>query len=657
MLHKDIEFNLTDTFLSKYRGKQPKWGPLGLFTFRRTYARVLEDGKLEEFWQCLQRVVEATFLVQKIHCTEQHIPWDNRKAQISAQEMFKRMWTFKFLPPGRGLANMGAKVMWERGGACLNNCGFVSTKDLDTDFSGPFTWLMSMSMHGCGVGFDTVGSASEVLLRRPRMAREAHVAEDSREGWVDCLRRVLDAYTGSDTLPKEWDLSQIRPEGSPIKTFGGIAPGHWPLEKMIDKVQEYLQTYQEAEKPIDSTAIVDLMNFAGEAVVSGGVRRTAELALGVPWDEEFLRLKSKEHMDNPWLARWASNNTLDVDVGTDYTEHAKSSALTGDPGYWWHDNARKYGRLRDSFNGKDKRVMGCNPCGEQSLENKELCNLVETFPANHDSPEDYMRTLKFAYMYAKTVTLIKTHSKQTNAVMQRNRRIGLSQSGIIQQINKVRFREHMNWCDQGYAAICDWDDIYSEWLCVSRSIKKTTVKPSGTVSLLVGATPGIHYPHSKYYIRRVRVPKQSGVWKQMKEAGYKVEPDKNLSESTMVVEFPVEEKQFDRKKADVSIWEQLELAANMQYWWSDNQVSITVTVKPEEAKDLARAISMYETRLKGVSFLPIDPSQQFEQPPYEEITKTEYTKRTRLIKKLKLAISKEVDRSSDIFCDGDSCAV
>ena len=182
MEQKDIEFSLTDTFIKKYKGKQPAWGPLGLFTFRRTYARLLPDGKLEEFWQCLQRVVEATFLVQKIHCTEQHVPWDNRKAQISAQEMFKRMWAFKFLPPGRGLANMGAKVMWERGGACLNNCGFVSTKDIDTNFSDPFTWLMSMSMHGCGVGFDTLGSAPELYLKRPRIAREAHVADDSREG-------------------------------------------------------------------------------------------------------------------------------------------------------------------------------------------------------------------------------------------------------------------------------------------------------------------------------------------------------------------------------------------------------------------------------------------------------------------------------------------
>jgi adenosylcobalamin-dependent ribonucleoside-triphosphate reductase len=426
---------------------------------------------------------------------------------------------------------------------------------------------------------------------------------------------------------------------------------------MIDKIQEYLDSYLQADKFIDSTAIVDLMNFAGEAVVSGGVRRTAEIAIGDPKDEDFLRLKSKEFMEDPFLARWASNNSLNCTVGLDYEDYAYSSVTTGEPGFWWQDTARRYGRLKDERNGKDRRVVGCNPCGEMSLENKELCNLVETFPAHHDNIEDYHRTLKFAYMYAKTVTLIKTHSKQTNAVMLRNRRIGLSQSGIVQQINKVGFREHIIWCDTGYDVVNHWDEIYSEWLCISRSIKKTTVKPSGTISLLVGATPGIHYPHSKYYIRRIRVPKQSGVWQQMKKAGYKVEPDVKLKDSMMVIEFPVEEKEFRHKKADISVWEQLELAAQMQYWWSDNQVSITVTVKPDEVEDAVKALSMYETRLKAVSFLPVDPSQQYEQPPYEEITKTEYNKRTRLIKKMKLEIEKEIDRQSDLYCDGDGCAL
>jgi hypothetical protein len=143
----------------------------------------------------------------------------------------------------------------------------------------------------------------------------------------------------------------------------------------------------------------------------------------------------------------------------------------------------------------------------------------------------------------------------------------------------------------------------------------------------------------------------------MKKAGYKVEPDKNLSESTMVIEFPVAEKDFVWKKSDISVWEQLELAAQMQYWWSDNQVSITVTVKPGEATDAIKALSMYETRLKAVSFLPVDPSQQYEQAPYEEITKTEFNKRTKLIKKMKLDIAAEIDRESDLYCDGDSCVL
>lgn len=379
--------------------------------------------------------------------------------------------------------------------------------------------------------------------------------------------------------------------------------------------------------------------------------------MGQPEDEEFSLLKSKENLEDSSLSRWASNNALSATIGMDYSVFAPRSATTGEPGYWWQETARKYGRLKDDSNGRDRRVVGLNPCAEQSLENKELCCLVETFPAYHENLDDYIRTLKFAYMYAKTVTLIKTHDQVTNAVMLRNRRIGLSQSGIVQQINKVGFRNHMNWCDEGYNTVNHWDESYSEWLCISRSIKKTTVKPSGTVSLLCGATPGIHYPHSRYYIRRIRASKQSDVWKQMKTAGYKVEPDKNLRDSMVVIEFPVEEQGFHRKKAEVSIWEQLELASQMQYWWSDNQVSVTITVKPDEVGDVSTALAMYESRLKAVSFLPLDPNKQYSQAPYEEITKTEYTKRIKAIKHIKLNLVDEVDRESNQFCDGDSCEI
>jgi hypothetical protein len=241
--------------------------------------------------------------------------------------------------------------------------------------------------------------------------------------------------------------------------------------------------------------------------------------------------------------------------------------------------------------------------------------------------------------------------------MFRNRRIGLSQSGIIEQINKVGFREHINWCEEGYQKLRHWDKVYSDWFCVPRSRKMTTVKPSGSVSLLPGVTPGIHWPHSEYYIRRVRISRASPLVKIMKEAGYKVEQDVCEADRTMIVEFPIHERYFGRGKDEISLWEQLELAAALQAKWSDNQVSATVTVRPEEAQDLPRALSMYEKRLKAISFLPLRGDKVYRQAPYEKITKEEYEKAIDKIQIVRYHVTQAEDRVEERFCDTDQCTI
>ena len=649
-----MTFNLTDNFLSKYKGKQPKWGPLGYFTYKRTYSRDLPNGRNEEYWQTVQRVVEGCFIVQKTHCKNFHLPWNERKAQKSAQEMYRRMWEFKFLPPGRGLWAMGSDFLFERKtSAPLFNCGFVSTENIDVDLAEPFEWLMDMSMLGVGVGFDTLGASREYFLSDPRTTREVHTIEDSREGWVDAFGRVLRAFSGRDTLPEHWDFSQIRLAGEPILGFGGTAPGPEPLQNLLAKTTMYLSGYVAGDRPIDSTAIVDIMNFAGEAVVAGGIRRTSEIAFGSEDDEEFRNLKSLDNLNDKNLARWASNNSIIVDGNTKFEKFKDNIATNGEPGFLWLEHAQKYSRMGDPPDDKDSRVRGTNPCGEISLESFELCNIAETFPSKHESLEDYLVTLKYAFMYCKTVTLLPTHQEKTNQVQMRNRRIGVSQSGIIENINKLGFNEHMKWCDEGYNHLKNLDKIYSEWLCIPNSKKLTTVKPSGTVSLLPGVTPGIHYPHSEYYIRRIRVSKNSGLWQKMKDAGYHVEPDKNQPDYTMVVSFPVKESFFDRRKDDISIWEQLELAAQTQAKWSDNSVSITVTVKNEETDLLPRALAMYGRRLKSVSFLPLT-DHSYEQAPYETITKKRFDQLSKGLKKPRLSSTlDEEDKVLERFCDAD----
>lgn len=646
-------FKLDERFLEQFKGHQPEWGPLGYITYKRTYARVIEDdpaGRTEEFWETLRRVVEGCYTIQWNHCQSLKLPWKPEKAQRSAQEMFRLMWNFRFLPPGRGLWMMGTDYIYIRGSAALNNCAFVSTEEIDTDFAEPFCFLMDLSMLGTGVAFDTKG-AGKVTIRAPQTGEYTHVVEDSKEGWADLVRTVLNAYVGRGKRPVHVDYSKIRPLGAPIKTFGGIAPGPGPLKECIANIDKILAPRN--GHPISSSDITDLMNVIGKCVVSGGVRRTAELALGSPDDEEYLQLKDPKRCKEQLMAwRWASNNSIIANEGMDYMRAGQQTASNGEPGYFWLENARAYGRVKDGPGYVDAKVAGTNPCAEQSLESYEICNLVETFPSRHESLEEYLRTLKFAYLYAKTVTLIPTHNERTNAIMLRNRRIGLSQSGIVESFGRHGRREHFRWCDEGYKYVGKLDRIYSQWLCVPESIKRTSIKPSGTVSLLPGVTPGIHYPHSQFYWRTIRLDRTSALIEPIRQAGYRLE-ESVYGDNTLIAYFPVKETFFLRSKKDVSVWEQVENVAQMQYYWADNQVSATITFTPEEAKDIPFILELYETRLKSISFLPLT-DHNYPQAPYQEITREAFENAISKLKPLNFH-AVNTDEAQDLYCDGEKC--
>ena len=295
-------------------------------------------------------------------------------------------------------------------------------------------------------------------------------------------------------------------------------------------------------------------------------------------------------------------------------------------------------------------------CLEQSLESYELCNLVETFPANHEDADDYMRTLKFAYLYAKTVTLLPTHNPRTNQVTLRNRRIGLSQSGIVQAFAKFGHRVVLkDFCDTGYNEIKRWDEIYSEWLCVQHSIKVTSVKPSGTVSLVAGATPGIHYPEASTYWRRVRLSIDSPLVKILSDAGFHIEPDFKDKDRTVVVKFGVSDERV-KPVSKVSVWEQMVNVVDYQRYWADNQVSCTVKFNPAEANEIAHLLETFEDQLKGISFLPIS-NHGYVQAPYEACTPEEVAEYNSKIMPTDYTDFIGHDAEGAKFCDSDKCVI
>ena len=657
MLH--TKFKLSENFINKYKRRKAPFGfnGLGELVYMRTYSRIKENGKNERWWETVQRVVEGTYTMQMNWIESHQLGWNPWQAQKSAQDMYERIFTMKFLPPGRGLWAMGTPITEEKGlYAALNNCAFVSTKTLKDDYAKPFCFLMDASMLGVGVGFDTKG-AGEIVIKGIQKDREHQVYEipDTREGWVESLKLLLESYFhGQASI--EFDYSKIRPAGEPISGFGGVASGHEPLEEVHGDIRKVLE--KNSGEPITITTIVDIMNLIGKCVVAGNVRRTAEIVFGDPDSEEYLDLKNYKVNKHRETYGWTSNNSIFAELGMDYTAAAERIVDNGEPGFAWLENMRKYSRMKNGGDNKDHRVAGGNPCLEQSLESYELCCLVETFPSNHDSFEDYARTLKYAYLYAKTVTLGRTHWADTNRVMLRNRRIGCSVSGVAQFITNRGLGTLKDWLNDGYDVIQKWDNQYSDWFAVPKSIKTTSVKPSGTVSLLAGATPGLHYPESRFYIRRIRLSKHSELLEPLQKAGYKVEPAFGSEDTTMVVEVPVDVGEGIRTAAELSIWEQFGLAAFLQRHWADNQVSCTVTFDPEtEANQIAPCLNYYQYHLKGISLLPRHDYGAYQQMPYEAIDEKTYEKEVKKLGKLSFGVIKNEEADIDKFCNNDSCEI
>jgi adenosylcobalamin-dependent ribonucleoside-triphosphate reductase len=653
------KFKLSEQFISKYKRKRPPFGfnGLGELVYMRTYSRIKKNGKNERWWETIKRVVEGTYSIQKNWIDQHQLGWNAWQAQASAQEMYDRIFNMKFLPPGRGLWAMGTPITEKKGlYAALNNCAFVSTSTIKEDYAKPFCFLMDASMLGVGVGFDTKG-AGEILIKGINKNREEEtfIIPDTREGWVESLRLLLESYF-HETSSIIFNYTKIRPAGAPIKGFGGVSSGHEPLKEIHEEIRQVLD--RNVGEPITVTTIVDIMNLIGKCVVAGNVRRTAEIVFGDPYDDEYLDLKNYKVNKHRETYGWTSNNSIYAELGMDYADVCKRINDNGEPGLAWLENMRSYSRMKNGKDNKDHRVAGGNPCLEQSLESYELCCLVETFPNNHDSLEDYQRTLKYAYLYAKTVTLGKTHWSDTNRVMLRNRRIGCSVSGVAQFITNHGMEELRKWLESGYDTIQDWDCIYSDWFAIPKSIKTTSVKPSGTVSLLAGATPGLHYPESRFYIRRMRLSNQSDLIEPLKKAGYKIEPAFGSEDTTMVVEIPVDVGEGIRTAIELSIWEQFSLAAFMQRHWADNQVSCTATFDPEtESTELPHVLNYFQYYLKGISLLPRLNGGAYKQMPYESIDEKTYHFEVEKLGYLSFVGVEGEQAEVDKFCNNDVCDI
>ncbi len=646
---------LSEDFINTYKGKVAPWGfnGLGYVVYRRTYSRIKPDGTNEEWYETVARCINGA----------QKIGAEYTKAE--AERLFDHVFNLRCNFAGRMLWQLGTNTVDRFGGNSLLNCWMRAINEPKA-----FLFLFENLMLGGGVGFSVRREDVHEMPRVKKGVTVTHkltkdadfIVPDSREGWVKLLAHVLDAFyvTGKSFT---YSTILVRGAGEKIAGFGGTASGPTILMEGIAKIIEVLRGRE--EKKLRSIDALDICNIIGSVVVAGNVRRSAEIALGDPDDYLYIRAKNWSLGSVPnW--RGMSNNTIYADSfehispeiwGNGYELDPKTGAAKGEPyGFFNLPLSQRYGRLKDgplkdsSIYPTDKdNCIGTNPCGEISLADGECCNLSELYLNNITSKEQLIDCAKLLYKTQKAICALPFLHDETNAIVHKNMRLGLGVTGICQSIDKV------DWLDDCYVALRRFDKEWSKHRGWPESIKLTTIKPSGTLSLLGGATPGVHPAYSKHYIRRVRMSSDDKLVKACRDAGYHVEYQKRFDgtddRGTMVVEFPCETPEGALLAKDLGVIPQLEMVKKLQSIWSDNAVSVTAYYEPGELETLkAWMKEHYEHGVKSVSFLLRD-VHGFLQAPYEAITEEQYRAS---IAKVKPLASLAVDGGA--MLDIDSCA-
>lgn len=603
---------LTETFLSSYRARGDQFpNLLARSTYLGKYSR---SG--ETWTDTVRRVVEG------------NTDLDSRVSRDEAEKLFHAIWSCWILPPGRGLWTGGVPGMPVE---ARYNCWLSVIRSVED-----WCWVADMLMCGGGVGvslleidslpvvaaegharLDVLCSKShpnvgEVMPDDPREHVDQVVIEDSRAGWVEALRLVLSgAFEGRSVA---LNVSSVRPRGAPIRTFGGIACGPGPLAQLVRSVWAIVRGAK--GRRLTSVEALDITNHVGVCIKSGNVRRSALIVLGRANDVPFRRAK---HDEGAILShRHSSNNSIvfereeQIDA-FDWRELVEENAVFGEPGILnlW--------RIRQS----DPGAMGVNPCGEIPLHDREACNLAEFFPAKAP-PELQQQVLKLLARYSLRQRLEVVRDEVAEAARVRNMRIGVGLGGICD------FAWTPELLGSWRSIVREAADSYADELGVNRPNCVTTVKPSGTISLLAGSSPGVHAPYAPYYLRRTRISLQEPMAIALAEAGVPCEPcvyDK--TGNTLVFAFPMTAPSASAYVTTETVRDQVERQVAIQEHWADNAVSTTITFKDHEKEQLADLLRENAKRMKSISCLPA--AHGYAQPPYQEISRDEYDRMTALI--------------------------
>jgi len=598
------------------------WSSVGYLTYKRTYARRLDENDInsptEEFPDTVERVIKA--------CDEQ---LNCGFSKDEEQRLRNYLLGLKGSVAGRFWWQLGTDTVDKLGLSSLQNCAF-RTVDKPVE---PFTWAMDMLMLGSGVGYniqkENVNKLPPVNLdfKCPVRSNDSgadFIVPDSREGWVALLGKTLKAAFLAHSSGKQtfsYSTQLIRSKGAPIKGFGGTASGPEDLVWGIENISKILE--KRVGKQLRPVDCLDIMNIIGAVVVAGNVRRSAQIAIGDADDVEYLLAKRWDLGNIPSWRAMSNNSVVCHDIGDLHDFFWDGYEGKGEPyGLINLKLSRKIGRLGET-QYPDPKVQGYNPCAEQSLADGETCCLAEVFLPNISSKEELLDVCTLLYRINKHSLALQCHQKVTEAIVHENMRMGIGITGVLQCTE-----EQKSWLSETYGKIREYDNEYSAKNGFNKSIKLTTVKPSGTLSLLPGVTPGCHPAYARFMIRRIRISSNHSLVQVCKDHGYHVEYQQNFDgtedRSTVVVSFPFRHPDHAVLAKDMTALSQLETVKWLQEVWSDNSVSCTVYYRPEELPEIKKYLKKnYKTNHKSLSFL-LHSEHGFKQAPLEEITEEQY---------------------------------
>lgn len=621
------------------------WGPLGYVTYKTAYARPLDDsdphGPTEEWYQTVERVLRGARMAGVKFTPDEEDRLRSYMMRLAAT------------PAGRGLWALGSQLQEKLGADGAVNCWFVPLESPED-----YNWLACRLMAGGGVGYSV---EFEYANKWPKVrgAKVEHVASpaaadyivpDSREGWGECIQLAMEAVLhGRDFF---YSTCDIRPHGAPLKTFGGIASGPAPL---IEGIQDIVKIMNAREgQSIRPSDLSDMANIVGRLVVAGSKRRSAQLALGSPDDNEYLTLKRWSNEIPGWRSQ--ANFSVQANRYEDLSDEFWHPYLYNDGenfGIVNIDACRTQGRTGEALVRPD-HVLGVNPCGEAVLPKYGSCNLATLHLPNLTTYDEFIDAAKLLYRIQKAVAWLPHPHKPTQQVMAQDSRLGLSITGYLQAEESQR-----RWLSSAYLELRAYDRDYSMRHGYPQSIRLTTVKPEGTVSLLSGVTSGIHAAYDRYIIRRIRLLETSPLLPSLRNAGVPVVQDVNFDGSPkaghVVAEFVAQVPESTTLAWQQTAVDQLEVAARVQKEWSDQSVSVTVTYKDGEIPAIREWLSDNWNRIKTVSFNRYS-EHGFKLAPLEPISKEEYERRVSAIHGIDLGT--DLTTVDDLMnCEGGACPI